>query len=130
MGGTKADGPNRVIFDSSFLMAVVDRPTTWYEDIAEEIGRFDSVVLDCVRLELRRLAAGQGRKARTARVALELSEAFEKHPCGRGKVDDEVISAARSMGAAVATVDSTMRALLKSGRIRTISLRSGRVFFG
>ncbi|MDG6962113.1 MAG: hypothetical protein JRN71_06690 [Nitrososphaerota archaeon] len=41
----------KVIFDSSFLMAVVERPTTWFEDIVDNIGKFQPVLLDCVRDE-------------------------------------------------------------------------------
>ena len=63
----------KVIFDSSFLMAVVERPTTWFEDMVDGIGKFEPVLLDCVRQELDKLAAGQGRRARTARASLDLA---------------------------------------------------------
>jgi len=42
----------KVVFDSSFLMAVVETPTTWYEDIVEKVGKFEPVILDCAKAEL------------------------------------------------------------------------------
>lgn len=119
----------KVIFDSSFLMAVVDHPTTWFEDIAENVGRFQPIILDCVRDELGKLAAGQGDRARTARVSLDLASKFQGMPCGRSKVDDEIVSAALTAKASVATVDAELASALRGAHVSVISLRSGRVAF-
>ena len=116
-----------MIFDSSFLMAVVERPTTWYEDIVDAIGRFEPVQLDCVRAELEKLAAAQDRRARTARVSLDLASKFSKAPCGGTRVDDEIVSAALSERALVATADSGLARSLEAVHVRVISLRAGRV---
>jgi rRNA-processing protein FCF1 len=116
----------RVIFDSSFLMAVVESPTTWFEDIVDRVGKFEPVLLGCVEQELDRLASGHGRRSRSARVALDLASKFTKHSCGQAQVDDEIASAALSMGAVVATMDSGLANALRPMHVKVISLRSGR----
>jgi rRNA-processing protein FCF1 len=117
----------KVIFDSSFLMAVAERPTTWLEDITEVIGGFEPVALQCVLAELRRLAPGNGRKSRAARVALELAEEFSRVPCGGARTDEEIMSAALTMNATVATADRDLARSLGSRKVRVVRLRSGRV---
>ena len=117
-----------VIFDSSFLMAVSEKPTTWFEDIAEKLGKFDPVMMECVRRELKRLASSQGKKSRLARVAMELGKSFNTVPCGEAQVDDEIASAALSMKALVATADSELAKGLRSMKVGVIALRSGRVW--
>jgi rRNA-processing protein FCF1 len=117
----------QVIFDSSFLMAVVDTPTTWFEDIVDDIGRFEPVILDCVRRELEKMAAGQAKRSRSARVCLELASAFTAVSCGKASVDDELVSAALTLGALVATTDSKLAGSARAAHLRVVSLRSGRV---
>ena len=118
----------KVIFDSSFLIAVVESPTTWFEDIAESIGKFQPVLLSCVREELDRLASGQGKKARSARVALELAAGFAGGRCGAASVDDEIVSHALTEGALVATTDSGLLSSLGAAHVLAVTLRGGRVF--
>lgn len=117
----------KVIFDSSFLMAVAERPTTWFEDITDKIGRFEPVALECVLAELRRLALGEGRKNRAARVALELAEEFSRVSCGGARADEEIMSAALTMNATVATADRALARSLGARNLRVVGLRSGRV---
>ena len=120
----------QVIFDSSFLMAVADRPTTWYEDMVEGMGRFQPVLPDCVRSELERLAEGEGRRSRTARVAISIASGFQTVSCGGTRVDDEIASAAASTGASVATTDDQLARTLRASKVKVISLSRGRVAFG
>ncbi len=108
-------------------MAVVERPTTWFEDITEKIGRFEPVALECVLAELERMASGDGRKGRTARVALELAERFSRVPCGGARTDEEIVSAAVTIDAAVATADRDLARTLGARNVRVVGLRSGRV---
>lgn len=108
-------------------MALVERPTTWFEDIVDGIGKFQPVIPDCVRRELETLASGPGRKSRTARVSLDLASKFMAIPCGGAHVDDEIVSAAVSRGAVVATVDADLVRVLRTAHVMVISLKSGRV---
>ena len=131
-GGTQANVRKRraVAFDSSFLIAVMERPTTWSEDITDNLGAFTPVVLSSVRNELSRLAARGDKKGKFAALALELLRqgTFTLEPDGKGKPDDEIISFALREGAAVATLDSELAEMLRASRVTTIiSLRGGRV---
>lgn len=116
-----------VIFDSSFLMAVVETPTTWYEDIVGAVGKFQPVLLGCVKEELDKLASADDKRARTARVALELASDFASRPCGQAGVDDEIVSAASTGGALIATTDGGLCRTAKGVHLRVITLHRGRV---
>ena len=120
----------KVAFDSSFLIAVMERPTPWNADIVEKVGAFTPVLLSSVRDELRRLAAKGDKKSRAATLVLDLLEqgTFSLEPDGKGKPDDEIISFALREGAAVATIDSDLAERLRASRVQTvITLRRGRV---
>jgi rRNA-processing protein FCF1 len=117
----------KVIFDSSFLMAVAERPTDWLGDITDIFGKVEPVILECVKAELEGLSAGRGKKASLARLAIELARGFSVEPCGGANVDDEVVSSALRSGAAVATVDRSMAETLLGLRVDAVGLRSGRV---
>lgn len=117
----------KAIFDSSFLMAVVDRPTTWFEDMVDALGGFHPILLDCVEQELLKISGGSGKRSRTARVALDLAANFARLHCGSGAVDDEIASAGVSDKAAVATADGDLVATLKRLHVTVVTLRGGRV---
>ncbi len=119
---------SRVVFDSSFLIAVVQKPTTWHEDIVAEIGAFDAVTLDCVREELARMAQKKNKRGRYAALAYELAATFTEEACGKGEPDDEIISYASSKKASVATMDGELIRKLRALRVGVITLRSGRLF--
>ena len=108
-------------------MAVADNPTTWFEDMVEMAGSFHPVLLECVRAELEKIAAGQGRRSKSARVAIALCKGFQAAPCGEALVDDEIASAAARGGAIVATTDASLALTLGAMKIRVISLSRGRV---
>lgn len=119
-----------VAFDSSFLIAVLERPTPWSEDITQRVGAFTPVVLSSVRDELSRLAAKRDKRGRFAALAIQLIErgAFSLEQDAKGKPDDEIISFALREGAAVATIDSELAERLRASRVRTvITLQRGRV---
>lgn len=119
-----------VAFDSSFLVAVMEHPTPWSQDILEKFGAFTPVILSSVRDELARLSAKGDKRARFAALALELLKkgAFSLEPDGKGRPDDEIISFALREAAAVATLDSELAERLRASRVQTvITLRRGRV---
>jgi rRNA-processing protein FCF1 len=119
-----------VVFDSSFLIAVMEHPTPWTQDITEKVGSFDPVVVSSVRDELRRLAGRDNKRGKLAGLALEILDRGDLalEPDGGGKPDDEIISFALKEGAAVATIDSDLAERLRASRVaRVISLRGRRV---
>lgn len=131
LGREKKDARQKVALDSSFIIAVMQHPTTWAEDITERLGGFTPVVLASVRDELRRLARKGDRKGRFASLGLDMLEAgrLTVLPDGGGSPDDEIISYALREGAAVATIDSELAERLRASRVRTvITLRGGRVY--
>jgi len=121
-----------VEFDSSFLVAVMEAPTPWEEDIAGLVGAFDPVLLTSVRSELERLASKGDKKGKFAALALELvaEGRFKVEPDAGGKPDDEIISFALRTAAAVATIDSELVERLRASKVSSvITLRQGRVSF-
>jgi rRNA-processing protein FCF1 len=108
-------------------MAVVERPTTWFEDITEALGKFQPLVLECVAAELEKLAVQNGKRARAARVALEMAKGFQHAGCGRADVDDEIVSSALQRKAAVATTDKSLAKTLDRLHVQIVGLKSGRV---
>lgn len=111
-------------------MAISRHPTSWEEDLADALGGYRPVMLKCVREELAAIASSGGKKGKEAEVALRVSSGFESHPCGKGAVDDELVSAALTMEAIVATVDKGLITALKASRAGWVTLRQGRVWAG
>ena len=117
----------QVVFDSSFLLAVMEKPTTWLDDITTKLGGFQPVMLDCVRKELSGLAVTRGKKGKLATLALEASKSFQAGACGTGHPDDEILRYATSRRAVVATLDRGILEALKRSRLSAVTLRGGRV---
>jgi len=116
-----------VLFDSSFLMDVVEHPTTWFEDITDAVGKVRPTVLDCTVDELRRIVKKQLRKSRTAALALELAKEFAVEKSGGGRVDDEIVSYSLARHCVVATVDRELVRTLRARRVKVLGLKTGRV---
>ncbi len=105
----------------------MEKPTTWYADIVDRVGKFEPVILECVKRELERINTGQTRRARFAGLALNSAESFRTEKCGEADVDAEITSYAKSHKSAVATTDGHMIDSLRKMKVVVLSLRSGRV---
>jgi len=118
-----------VVLDSSFLIAVMERPTPWQDDITQAMGAHSFVLLQSVKAELERISMEGSRRARFASLALELVRRWgiPIRPDKGGKPDDEMISFALIDRAAVATTDSELISRLRALGLKTITLRDGRV---
>jgi len=116
----------KVVFDSSFLVAIAESPTTWFEDITMQMGGFEPTLLVCVKNELKRLSLAETKKARFASLALQIAEDFALEPSGDGRVDDEILAYATAHGATVATVDSKLINAMKARHARVVGLKGGR----
>lgn len=118
-----------VVFDSSFLIAVMQRPTPWRDDITDRVGAFTPVVLDSVLRELSKLVEKGDRKAKFAGLAVELISKgdFSVKEDAGGRPDDEITSFALREGATVATLDSDLGRRLRASGVLLIMLRAGRV---
>lgn len=125
----KVKRPLKVLFDSSFLIAVMERPTTWREDILERVGAFEGVVIEPVYSELRNLAAGGGRRSGFARLALGLLDdgKLRLERTNAGRADEELVSYALQEGAVVASIDAALIKRLEALHVPVLSLSRGRV---
>ena len=108
-------------------MAIAERPTPWMNDMTDSIGKFQPVILKCVEEELVQISEGTGKRAKFARVALQLAEGFLPAPSGHADVDGEISSAALSSKAIVATADRELSMSLRALHVQVVGLRSGRV---
>lgn len=123
----RTEAMNEVIFDSSFLISIAEEPTAWSDDMVTALGGFQPILLESVRRELERLSSRGGRRARSAKVAMGISKGFEPRAGGKGKTDDEIVSAALGTKATVATMDVELIRELRQLHVRVVTLRSGRV---
>jgi rRNA-processing protein FCF1 len=119
----------KVLLDSSFLMAVMEHPTTWQGDITQAVGKPSFVILQSVKAELERISKEGSKRAKLASLALGLTRdgTIGTQPDRGGRPDDEIVSSALSDKAAVAAIDSELVARLRALGITTITLRGGRV---
>ena len=108
---------------------MAEDPTDWADDMTHSIGKFQPVMLECVKAELEQLGAASGKKAKVARLALSLASGFRLRSNGSGMVDDEIVSAALEDEASVATTDRELAQTLMAAHVNVIQLRSGRVYF-
>ncbi|MDA4114533.1 MAG: hypothetical protein OK474_10850 [Thaumarchaeota archaeon] len=129
LGPDKVRRPAKVFFDSSFLIAVMEDPTPWQDDILEKVGRFEPVVIEPVYDELSRLARGRTRKSRFASLAVRLVDEgkIRLERSGGTHADEELVSCALRDGGKVATIDRDLIRQLKASHVEVLSLRGGRV---
>jgi rRNA-processing protein FCF1 len=119
-----------VLFDSSFLISIMEHPTPWREDMLERLGSFQPVIIKPVYDELARLAVAKNRASRFATLAKEMVDRGElqlQQPPGSGTADDELISLALEDNALVATLDAALIRQLKAMRVGVVTLSRGRV---
>jgi len=130
VGRRKVAPALKVLLDSSFLIAVMEHPTPWREDMTERVGRFQPVVIQPVYDELVRLSTSKNRASRYASLAKEMVDRGAiglQQPTGHGLADDELISLALDENAFVATLDAGLIRQLKAVHVRVVTLSGGRV---
>jgi rRNA-processing protein FCF1 len=114
----------RVLIDANALMAQLQFRLDIFEELTQCIGAYEPVLLDCVRDELRGLAAGRGKDGSSARSALILAEKCTVVETGslEGSVDEKILYFASTHGCMVFTNDRDLRLALLSHGIPVISL--------
>ncbi|MEM0366932.1 MAG: PIN domain-containing protein [Candidatus Nitrosocaldus sp.] len=121
----------RVLVDTSFLIAMANRPVRGIERLETNLGKVEFLIPDVVVRELERIAESVGvKRAKEARAALQIiNDArfrfsiidVSKHAeirkgnssSGRGAVDDLIVAHAESARCYVATLDKGMIKRLK-----------------
>lgn len=114
----------RVLLDANALMAQLQFRLDIFAELTQCIGAYEPVLLDCVRDELRGLAAGHGKDGSSARSALILAERCTVVETGSlgGSVDEKILYYASTHGCMVFTNDRDLRTALLSHGVPVISL--------
>jgi rRNA-processing protein FCF1 len=114
----------RVLIDANALMAQLQFRLDIFAELTQCIGAYEPILLDCVRDELRGLAAGRGKDGSSARSALILAEKCTVVETGslEGSVDEKILYFASTHGCMVFTNDRDLRVALLSHGISVISL--------
>jgi uncharacterized protein len=114
----------RVLIDANALMAQVQFRLDIFTELTQCIGACEPVLLDCVREELRGLAAGRGKDGSSARSALIIAEKCTVVETGslEGTVDEKILYFASTHGCMVFTNDRDLRISLLSHGVPVISL--------
>lgn len=120
----------RVLVDTSFLIAMANRPVRGIERLETNLGKVEFLIPDVVVRELERIAESAGvKRAKEARAALQIindvrfrfsiidvskhAEIRKDSSSGRGAVDDLIVAHAESARCYVATLDKGMIKRLK-----------------
>lgn len=113
-----------ILLDANALMAQVQFRLDIFAELTLCIGAYEPVLLDCVRDELRGLAASHGKEGSSARSALILAERCRIIGTGsrEGSVDEKILYYASTHGCMVFTNDRDLRTALLSRGVPVISL--------
>jgi len=114
----------RVLIDANALMAQLQFRLDIFAELTRCIGAYEPVLLDCVRDELRGLAAGRGKEGSSARFALILAEKCTVADTGalEGSVDEKILYFASTHGCIVFTNDRDLRIALLWRGVPVISI--------
>jgi rRNA-processing protein FCF1 len=114
----------RVLLDANALMAQLQFRLDIFAELMQCIGAYEPVLLDCVRDELRGLAAGHGKEGSSARSALLLAQKCTVVEAGsiEGSVDEKILYFASTHECMVFTNDRDLRTTLLSHGVPVISL--------
>jgi len=106
-------------------MLLASRPLARLKDVEASLGRVEPVVLEGVVEELRSIAdRGSVKRSRAARSALDYASMLRVVHCDMGvSVDEKIMNYAVEHGAAVATVDSTLRRRLRTAGVVVVTCR-------
>jgi rRNA-processing protein FCF1 len=117
-----------VLLDTSILIFLVEKPSSFLDDLDAKLGKAELCVPDSVIGELRRMAGSKGTKARKAEEALSFAEGLKIFRRG-GEADDDLVSLAQEEGGAVATLDGELAAALRRKRVPVATVKDDRLCF-
>lgn len=121
----------RVLVDTSFLMRFVELGSDLVWRVEDKVGtRLVMLLVPGVVEELERLSSGSGKKARIARLALELCKNLEMvgAPCRHDSADAMLERTAKGTGMPVVTCDHKLKRALRERGIAVIYVnRKGEV---
>ena len=122
---------NEVIFDTNFLMLLVEKPSNIVEDIFRIL---DPVVLEvpsCVMDELIRLSSSKHvKKSKIATLSIEIAKSHMKviEVSSGGSVDDKIVTYARGKANVfIATMDYELRKRLMRENLKCVTLSNNKI---
>jgi rRNA-processing protein FCF1 len=117
-----------VLLDTSILIFLVEKRSSFLDDLGVKLGRAELCVPDSVIKELRSLTSAKGPRAKRAREALSFAESMRVFDQG-GEADDALASLAQDRGAAVATLDRRLIASLRRRGVPVATVKDDRLLF-
>ena len=115
-----------VLLDTSILIFLVERPSTFFDELRAKMGNVEFSVPDSVIGELKGLAGARGVKARKARLALSYASGLKCLKHG-GEADDALVSLAQENGALVATLDRKLMSSLRRRGVLVATVKGDRL---
>jgi rRNA-processing protein FCF1 len=119
-----------LLCDTSFLMILVSRPISKFDEVERNIGKLNILVPTIVIEELNILQQKAGpKRAMTAKTAIEISKArFKVIEIVKSRhVDDAIIEYAIKHNCAIATIDTDLRKRLIKNKILVITISNNRL---
>jgi uncharacterized protein len=119
-----------VLCDTSFLMVLVSKPISKFDEVERNIGKLNILVPTIVIEELNILQQKAGpKRAMTAKTAIEISKArFKVIEIVKSRhVDDAIIEYAIKHNCAIATIDTDLRKRLIKNKILVITISNNRL---
>ncbi len=116
----------KVILDTNALLLFAQGIDLFSELAAFLQEPYTLLLPDCVEEELRTLAAGSGKKARAAKLALVLAQqqALKKVHCSGEYADDAIVAIAEDD---VVTLDKGLQRRLLDKGVRVLTIRQRRI---
>jgi rRNA-processing protein FCF1 len=115
-----------VLLDTSVLIYLVEKPSSFLEELDAKVGRVELCVPAAVVRELEGLTQGRGEKAKKAKEALAFAEGLRVVECP-GEADDAIVSIAQQEGAIVGTLDKELLDSLRRKEVAVATLRGDRL---
>ena len=115
-----------VLLDTSILIYLVERPSTFLDDLGKHVGRVELSVCSPVLRELASLSSSKGVKAKRAKEALAFAQSLKSFSQS-GDADDALICLAQEKAAVVATLDRKLVASLRSKGLSVATLGGDRL---
>lgn len=122
---------NEVVFDTNFLMMLVEKPSNIVEDILRILDPVVFEVPSCVMNELSRLSSSRHvKKSKVATLSLEIAKSHMKviEVSNVGSVDDKIVSYARGKANVyIATMDYVLRKRLVRENLKCVTLSNDKI---
>ena len=117
-----------VICDTSFLIILANEPVKGMDELEASLGKIQFVIPTVVIKELNRLLSSAGvKRAKEAKLALELVSMFKTVELDGIVADDVIIDYALKRKCVAATIDDELKSKLRRNGINVITLSNNKL---